>query len=107
MRKSYVYVTHEPRNADFNATTKWGIPVFLTQEDVNGVEGSKRDRDIVAELSEGLEPFNAERDWIVPAGSPYVTALVFMILGRWQIRKVRVLRWDNRDREYRECILSI
>lgn len=107
MNKPRVIVTHEIQNADFRAAEKYGNVEFVTNMDVNGMANSLRDADIAADIKDAFQSFNPLRDWIVPAGSPYVQAMVFMHLGSLGFKEVQVLRWDNRDRVYRECFLSI
>lgn len=102
-----VYVTQEI-DADFSGAHQWGNVVFLTKDDLTNNPGSLINNGIANDIARKLEFYHADDDWIVIAGSPYVSALVFMWLGWNKARKyVHVLRWDNRDRIYRPCIIEL
>lgn len=96
---STVYVTQE-NGHDFSKAEQYGEVVFLTHDDLNNLKGSLHNEDLLNRIRGRLIKFNEDEDWIVVTGSPYVTAAVFMILGAKHVRKVQVLRWDNRDFRY-------
>lgn len=101
-----VYVTQET-DADFSGAEAWGPVKFLTKDDLTNNADSLVNRGIREEIEGKLRDFDEGTDWIVIAGSPYVSALVFMLLGWGACMRVRVLRWDNRDRVYRPCMIVV
>lgn len=94
-----VYVTQET-NHDFSPAEAFGDVTFLTSHDFLNIKDSVHNEELLSELSFKLKKFNPDEDYIVTAGSPYVVAATFLLLGHRKIRNVRVLRWDNRDRKY-------
>lgn len=96
---STVYVTQE-NGHDFSKAEAYGDVVFLTHDDLNNLKGSLHNEDVLARVRGRLIKFNEQEDWIVVTGSPYITAAVFLILGAKHVRKVQVLRWDNREFRY-------
>lgn len=93
------FVTQETEHSFIEAEA-FGDVVFLTIEDVNNTKGSLHNEALFRSLKQGLRDFDPENDYIVPAGSPYVTAAVFLILGNMGFKNLKVLRWNNRDRNY-------
>lgn len=106
MDEPIVYVTQESSH-NFAKAESFGTIQFLTRDDLNNVRGSLHNERLVADISRKLKDFDESRDWIVIAGSPYVSALVFMLLGRRGIRGVNLLRWDNRDFVYQPMYLEL
>lgn len=99
---SIVYVVQET-NHDFSDAETFGKLMFLSvdkQDDFHNIRDSEHNTRLVSHLRHGLREFNVDRDFIVVAGSPYVNAAVFWILGKMNERVINVLRWDNRDRKY-------
>ena len=99
---SKVYVVQET-NHDFSDAETFGSLVFLSvdkQDDFHNIRNSEHNTRLISHLRRGLADFDADRDFIILAGSPYVSAAVFWILGRGSVRFINVLRWDNRDRRY-------
>lgn len=94
-----VYVTQEA-NHNFSKAESFGEIEFLTRDDLNNTRGSLHNEKLVTEIGRKLKNFDESEDWIVIAGSPYVSALVFLLLGRSGVRTANVLRWDNRDFVY-------
>jgi len=94
-----VWVTQES-NHDFLAAEQFGEVVFITRDDLNNTRGSLHNKALVQVLRSQLSKFIAHEDFLVIAGSPYVAAAVFAILGQMGVRKLRILRWLNRDRVY-------
>jgi hypothetical protein len=94
-----VFITQET-NYDFSPAEQFGEVVFLTHKDLNNMRASQHNDRVVAEIKDKLKHYDSERDWIVVAGSPYISALVFMLLGHKKINSIKVLRWDNRDFRY-------
>lgn len=106
-----VYVTHETNFAskpyDFSLAEKYGTVEFVTRNDVNNMKNSLENKALVREIRMRLHKFDPDRDFVLIAGSPYVTALMFLILGARKIRKVKFLRWSNRDRLYTPVTIDL
>lgn len=100
-----VWVTQET-DKDFSGAEAYGRVEFLTKDDFNNIKGSLKNEELVNRLRFLLRRFGPD-DWIVPAGSPYVSAAVFMILGQMGIKQLKILRWDNRDLMYRPMYLDL
>lgn len=101
-----VMVTQEtPHN--FSKAESYGTIEFLTRDDLNNVRGSLHNEKLVTDINRKLKDFDESEDWIVIAGSPYVSALVFMLLGRKGCKHVNVLRWDNRDFQYQPMVIEM
>lgn len=94
-----VYVTQETEH-QFSDAERFGEVVFLTKDDLTNNRNSLWNEGMMANLARQLRRFDPEQDSIVIAGSPYVAAAVFMLLGHLKHQEVRVLRWDNRDYKY-------
>lgn len=101
-----VYVTQEC-NHDFTPAESWGDVEFLTKDEVSPIKLSLKNEALIDELSHKLMKYDPEEDFIVVAGSPYVAALVFYLLGRRGVRQIRMLRWSNRDRLYGPLIVNV
>ena len=99
MKKARVYITQETEHS-FLEAERFGEVVFLTKDDLNNTKGSLHNESVFRVIKAVLRDFNPEEDWVVPAGSPYITAAVFLILGNMGFKNLRVLRWDNRDFVY-------
>lgn len=91
-----VFVTQETSH-DFRAAEQFGTVEFVTAGDLNNMRQSLHNERLIADVKDKLKDFDPERDWLVITGSPYVSALVFLLLGMKKFRSVRILRWDNRD----------
>ena len=94
-----VYCTQEGMH-DYTDAEQYGDLVFLTRLDLNNVKHGQHNEALVGELRRGLRDFNADEDFMMVVGSPYVGCAVFLILGHMGIRKVSLLRWSNRDKKY-------
>jgi hypothetical protein len=94
-----VFVTQETEHS-FLEAERFGTVVFLTAEDVNNTKGSLHNEALFRSIKATLRDFNPEKDYIAPAGSPYVTAAAFLILGNMGFKNVKVLRWNNREFNY-------
>jgi hypothetical protein len=94
-----VYVTQET-NHDFSQAEKFGTIEFLTASDLHNIRGSLHNERVLDEIRAKLNKFDPREDYIVIAGSPYVSAAVFIVLGLMGFRSVKMLRWSNRDRIY-------
>lgn len=99
MAKAIAYVTQETDHS-FLGAEQFGEVVFLTRDDLNNTKGSLHNEALFRSIKQSLRDFDPEVDYIVPAGSPYVTAAVFLILGNMGFKNVKLLRWNNRDHNY-------
>jgi hypothetical protein len=97
--KPTVFVSQETQH-DFAKAEEYGEITFLTHDDLNNVKGSLHNEALIRDIRHKLRGFDPVRDWLVIAGSPYVAAVVFMILGARGFRSLRLLRWDNRSFTY-------
>lgn len=94
-----VYVTQEtPFN--FSPAEMYGEVEFLTHRDLNNIKSSLSNSHTLREIGHKLKSVDFDEDYFVLTGSPYITASVFLMMGNRGIKKVNVLRWDNRDRKY-------
>lgn len=101
-----VYITQETQH-DFSEAEKFGGVEFLTAKDLNNNRNSPHNEALMADIAHRLRRFDPEQDYIVIAGSPYVSALVFLLLGLRRERAIRILRWDNRDLKYIPLYLEL
>lgn len=99
MGDSNVFVTQETEHSFLEAES-FGTVVFLTRDDVNNTKGSLHNEALFRHIKMALRDFDPEVDYIAPAGSPYVTAVTFLILGNMGFKNIKLLRWNNRDRKY-------
>lgn len=97
--KSKVYVTQETDHSYIEAE-RFGEVVFLTAGDISNIRGSLRNEALFRSIKSKLQNFDPEVDYIAPSGSPYVTAVTFLILGIMGHKVIQVLRWDNRNYNY-------
>lgn len=94
-----VLVTQET-NYDFTKAEAFGEIEFLTRDDLNNIKGSLHNEQVVASISAKLKDFDHKTDFVIIAGSPYISALVFMLLGKMGLRSIKILRWNNREFDY-------
>jgi len=94
-----IYVTSE-MPFDFTGAERFGEIAFLTNSDLNNIRGSLHNEQLIRNLRYALRNFVEEQDYVLITGSPYVAAVVFMILGARGVKMLRLLRWSNRDRVY-------
>lgn len=94
-----VYVTQETA-FDFTTAEAYGEVEFLTHRDLSSVRSSITNTHTLREINQKLKSIDFDADYLVITGSPYIAAAVFMLIGRKGIKKVNILRWDNRDRKY-------
>lgn len=97
--KAKVFVTQE-QSFDFSRAEQFGEIEFLTRDDLHNTKGSLHNEAVAAAIRHKLKKFDPEWDWLLPAGSPYITALVFLLVGSLGHRRLQVLRWSNQDRCY-------
>lgn len=104
-----VYVTQET-DKDFTLAEQFGAVSFLTvdrRDDFNNVHPSEHNDRMISHLRHQLRQFDEMEDWIVITGSPYISAAVFAILGQMRVRRLRILRWDNRDFRYLPLVVDM
>ena len=104
-----VYVIQE-NNLDFSAAEDHGSIVFLSvdrRDDFHNVANSEHNRSLMAQLRRQLRNYDVQEDWLVITGSPYVCAAVFALLGSMGYKRLRILRWDNRDLRYLPLTLQL
>ena len=91
----------------FAPAKAYGRCRFITEADLlNNTEAEGNDH-VVLDVQTALDDFDSEHDWLLLAGSPYVSAIVFWVLGAMDIKNVRMLRWSNRDHVYQEVLVRL
>ena len=96
---SIIWITQEtPHN--FTSAEEFGEVVFVTNRDLHNHPNSLHNPEVLRQIQSKLTRFDPDNDFILPVGSPYISAMVFMMLGRAGVDKVRILRWSNRDKLY-------
>lgn len=104
-----VFVTQETRY-DFTKAEEFGQVVFLSmngRDDFNNVHPSDNNDRLVSHIKHLLREYDPEFDWVVITGSPYVSAVVFAVLGQMGVPRLRLLRWDNRDYRYLPLVVDL
>jgi len=104
--KSRVFVTQENPKLDYSAAEDYGDLVFLTKDDIVPVKNSLHNNSVIQQLKVGIDGLDPVNDFIVITGSPLVSAIVFMLIGR-RHRQVNVLKWSNRDGIYQNVSVTI
>lgn len=93
-----VYLTQAPRlNLDVSRAETFGELVDLMDSGRLPATGNEG---LLAELAEALEPFDAEKDYILFLGDSSIILAVGLILGARGVRMLRALRWDARREGY-------
>lgn len=106
--KPTVYVTQENQTFDFTQAEDFGEVVFLTAKELSSMPNSLMNANVVSEVWDNLWSFDSEQDFLLPVGSPLVSGLAFFLLGRnTTARNIKVLKWSNRDRNYKPYIIPI
>jgi len=96
---SKVYIVQETR-FDFTKAADFGELVFMSAnqiDDLVNITGSELNRRLLSHLRSFVKEYNQEEDYFIIAGSPYVCAAVMWMVGRLGIRKLNLLRWDNKQ----------
>ena len=101
-----VYMTQEG-HFDYSGADDYGELKFITAEDFNSAPNSIINTQVINDIVGALRDFNKESDWVIASGSPYITAIVFLVLGLMGIESVNILRWDNRSRKYNELTINL
>ena len=114
--KPRVFVTQENSQLNYSNAEAFGEVVFLTRDEVSPVPGSLTNAAIMEEMEKKLADFDFDRDYIAPSGSPVVSGMAFLTLGkRIELEglhasrkgKLCVLRWSNRDRVYQPITITL
>lgn len=105
-----VYVVQETGH-DYTDANSFGEVIFLSmngRDDFNNTQRGESNRRLVSHLRHGLQEFDQDSDYLIcSGGSPYVSAAVFLILGRLGLNRIRLLRWDNRDLKYIPLMIEL
>ena len=94
-----VWVTQENPSFNYLPAEEYGEVNFITAQDFSPMANSLTNVAVINSIRDALTRFNADEDFILPSGSPVVSAAVFMAVGRIT-KKARVLKWSNRDQNY-------
>lgn len=100
------FVTQENPNFDYSPLEKYGKPTFVTASDFSGSTNSLFNEDLALKIKKVMQDFNADEDFLVPSGSPLVTAFCLVALRDSGLDRFPVLRWSNRDRDYKPVIIN-
>ena len=104
-----VYVVQETNHSMIKAR-EFGDLVYMSngeRDDFVNITNSPTNERLLSHLAEFLREYDPEADFIVPVGSPYVQMAVFWILGAMNVRRVRILRWNNKDHGYIPLVLNL
>lgn len=101
-----VYVSQE-NNYSYKSAEQYGELIFVAKGDFRPLPNSLFNRALMAEIKSVIAEFDSDLDWLVLTGSPYVAAIIFLILGNRGVKKINILRWDNRKYEYEPMTLNI
>ncbi len=80
--------------------------VFVTANDYYPMTQSEGNINLTASIRKKLVGFNPEVDYIVPSGSPLVTAVVFAVIHE-SSNRFNVLRWSNAENNYRKFTIEV
>ena len=101
------YITQENPRLDYTGLMHHTDDVmFITAFDFNSMTGSESNLRLVDTIRHKLAGFDYDNDYIVPSGSPLVTAIVFSILHE-KTDKFNVLRWSNSDGCYHKFTIEV
>lgn len=104
-----VYVTQETLQ-NFSKAEVYGRVKFMSvdkRDDFTNNRNSEHNERMLGHLSHALREFREDQDFIVLTGSPYVQVAVFWLLGLRGVRQLQVLRWSNRDLDYKLVTLNL
>lgn len=105
---SHVFVTHESPKLDYSPAESWGELKFVTHKDYTPMGAlSPFNADLTREIKAVAKNFDSETDFVVISGSPLVTAVWFMALAERGVKRIKVLRWSNRDNQYHPTSLNL
>lgn len=101
------FVTQENPRLDYTGLMKHTDDVvFVTAFDFNSMTASESNIRLVESIRKKLQSFDFDNDYVVPSGSPLVTAVVFAILSE-KTGRFNVLRWSNSDGCYHKFTLGV
>lgn len=106
---SKVYVVQET-NYNFSKAEEFGQIQFLSvyrDDDFHNIVNSQHNERLLSHLRHELREFDEEQDYLIITGSPYITAAVFWLLGHKGVKRLNILRWDNRDFVYIPLIIKL
>lgn len=109
LSKPKVYVVQET-TYDVSPAEAWGELVFVSvdrRDDFLNIINSEHNERMLNYLAGKIKDYDESKDYIIPIGSPYISAAVMWILGAKGIRRLNILRWDNRDQTYRPLHLDL
>ena len=101
-----VFVTQEA-GFNFVDAERYGELIFIARDDLWMIKDSAHNESVMLDIAARLRDFDPENDWIVIAGSPYISAAIFLQLGNKGVRSVRVLRWDRQTSKYQPLYLQL
>jgi hypothetical protein len=97
------YVTqYNPRHNYASLKSAAGDVEFLTQDEYMPLPLPSHDRnkEIIKDISNNLVPFEPEKDFLVPVGSPIAIGLAFAALQDSGVGEFNVLKWNNQSNKY-------
>ena len=104
MSKSRVFVLMNSRNRHFDPAEEYGdLEYVLKTTDELYPDNDRLKSDVVAsKIEDALSDFNPKRDYVLLTGDPAALALLGSVMQRicGNGRKVRLLKWDNVDKQY-------
>lgn len=100
------YVTQELSTLNYNTIHEYGELVFVTGRDYMSVDGTEHNQALTKHIRAAVQNFNPDIDYVVPSGSPLVTAVVLSSIAK-KHNHVRILRWSNRDYRYYPFTLEV
>ena len=103
---SKVFVTQENQLFDYSALDQFGEVKFVTLYDFSTSATSLYNLDLMFRIKSAMSNYNPDEDYLVPSGSPLITAACMAHLVRRGVNRVEVLRWSNRDRTYQKVIMD-
>lgn len=103
---SRAFVTQENPNFDYSPVEKYGEPVFVTASDFSGSSNSLFNEDLMKIIRAMMDKFDVDSDYLVPSGSPLVTSFCIAALKERGVSRFPILRWSNRDRDYRPVTIN-
>lgn len=105
-RGGWVYVTQWAAHRDYTDACRFG-PLRPIAEPGDETHSDQPDLTALYELvSERVELFDPNRDYVLLSGDPAIISAVMFVLGR-KFQKVRLLKWDGQSRHYYELEFEV
>lgn len=101
-----VFVTQENPTFDYSPVEAFGNPVFVTASDFSGATNSLFNEDLSKIIKAMMQRFKPDEDYLVPSGSPLITAFCLVALRDLGVKRFPILRWSNRDRAYKPVVIN-